>query len=122
MERKHSTIHHGYSIALYVTVSFLCLYVAFRILRCVLARGLCRGVAGALRLASRVPANPEFTGSGNIININIKTSNESLAATQEAPPLRVLTPSDSKAGKSEARSTRRLRHSQTAYLSDQFQV
>jgi hypothetical protein len=111
----HSIIHHGYSIALYVIVSLFCLYVAYRVLRCMITKGLCQGVAGALRLTHQPRANPEFTGSGNIVNINIKTSNESLTGTQEAIPLRTQTPRDSKAGEPEARSTRRLPHFRTHY-------
>jgi hypothetical protein len=110
---KHLTVHHGYSIVVCVIVSLLCLYVAFRLLRCVWTRGNCREVAGALRITSRVAANPESAGSGNVVNINIKTSNESLAATPEAIPLCALAPSDSKAGKSETRSTRRHRSTRT---------
>ena len=80
-----------------------------------LTRGFCRGMAVALRLTHQTRANPEFTGSGNIVNINIKTSNESLTGTQEAFPLRAQNTSDSKAGESEALSMRRLRHSRTHY-------
>ena len=112
---KHAIIHHGYSVALYVIVSLFCLYIVYRVLRCMLTRGFCRGMAGALRLTQQTRANPEFTGSGNIVNINIKTSNGSLTSTQEAIPLRAQTTSNSKAGEPEAQSTRRLRHSRTHY-------
>ena len=75
---KHSTVYHGYSVAVYVIISLFCLYVVYRVLRCMVTKGLCRGIAGTLRLTHETRANPEFTGSGNIVNINIKTSNESL--------------------------------------------
>jgi len=58
-----------------------------------LTRGLRRGVAGTLRLTHQTRTNPEFTGSGNIVNINIKISNESLKSAPETIPLRVhITP------------------------------
>jgi hypothetical protein len=114
-KEKHSFVHHGYSIVLYVIVSLLILYVVFRLVRYVWTKGTCRGVAGALRITSRVAANPESAGSGNVVNINIKTSNESLAAAPETIPLRALTPSGGKTGEPEARSTRRLRPSRTYF-------
>jgi hypothetical protein len=112
---RHAIVHHGYSIAVYVLVSLFCLYIAHGVLRCMLTRGFCRGVAGALRLTHQTRANPELMSSGNIVNINIKTSNESLTGAQEAIPLRTQLTSDSKAGESEAQSTRRLCHSRTHY-------
>jgi hypothetical protein len=112
---KHSVIHHGYSIVLYVVVSLFGLYAAYRVLRCMVVKGLCRGAAGALRLTYPNQANPDFTGSGNVVNINIKSSNESLSSTQEAIPLRDSAPSGSRAGESEAGPSRRLRQTRTRY-------
>ena len=62
------------------------------------SRGTYQRVAGALKRTSRVEPNPESAGSGNVININIKTSNESLANNPENIPLRPLKPSDRNAG------------------------
>jgi len=84
---KHSTIHHSYSVALYVIISLFCFYVVYRVLRYMVTKGLCRGIAGVLRLTNQTRANPELTGSGYIVNINIKTSNESLPRAQEVIPL-----------------------------------
>ena len=50
------------------------------------SRGTCQRVAGALKLTSRVEANPESAGSGYVININIKTSNEIWLTTQRTYP------------------------------------
>jgi hypothetical protein len=47
-----------------------------------ISRGTCQRVAGALKITPRLAANPESAGSANVININIKTSNESLAIPQ----------------------------------------
>jgi hypothetical protein len=69
-------------------------------------------VAGALRITSRVAADSEPLGSGNV-NINIKTSNESLAAPPEVMLLRALAPPVSKAGESGTPQNRRPRPSRT---------
>jgi hypothetical protein len=65
------------------------------------SKGTCQRVVGALKRISPIEANPESVGSGNVININIKTSNENLASSPENIPLRALKPSDSKTGESE---------------------
>ena len=79
---RHFTIHHGYSIVLYVIVGLFCLYIVYRVIRCTVTKGLCRGITGALRLTHQTQADPEFKGSENIVNINIKTSNVSLTGAQ----------------------------------------
>lgn len=112
---KHSITQHGYSVAVYVTVSLLCLYIMYRVLRCMINRGVCRGMAGALRLTHQVRPHPDLTGSGNIVNINIKTSNESLTGTQEAISLKTLVSVDRKAGEPGASTVGRLRHSRSHY-------
>jgi len=112
---KHSVTHHGFSVLVYVIVSLLCLYVMYRVLRCLITRGFCRGMAGALRLTPLARPHPELAGPGNIVNINIKTSNESLAGTQETVPLKTLVPNDRKAGEPGASSVGRLRHSRSHY-------
>jgi len=75
------------------------------------SRGTCQKVAGALQLTSRVDAKPESAGSVNVININIKISNETLTSNPENILLRALKLSDSKAGEPETRPTHRLRSS-----------
>ena len=84
-------------------------------MRCMISRGTCQRVAGALKITYRGAANPESAGLGNGVNINTKTSNESLAITAEDIPLRALQPSDSKPGESETRATHRLRPSRTYF-------
>jgi hypothetical protein len=79
------------------------------------SRGTCQRVAGALKRITQVEANPESVGSGNVININIKTSNESLASSPENIPLRALKPTDSKTGEPETRPTHRLRSSRSYF-------
>ena len=85
-------------------------HVAFRSIRCMICWGTCQRVAAAFKITSRVAAKPNTAGSGNV-NINIKTSNKSLAITPEDISLRALKPSDSKRGEPGTRTTRRLRPS-----------
>ena len=112
---KHSTQHHGYSIVLYIVVSMVFLYILVRLVLCIKSKGLCRRVAGALKIHSSSDEDPRVTGSGNVVNINIKTSNESLALASEDIPLRTLPPSDSKNVESDARTSRRLRSSRSYF-------
>jgi len=112
---KHSVLHHGYSIALYVFVTLICLYIAIRIILCCKAKGACRRVAGALRPLCSADSNLDSGGSGNVVNINIKTSNESIAHTSESMPLRTLPPSGDKDVESEARASRRPRSNRSLF-------
>ena len=112
---KHSTQHHGYSIVLYIVFSMVFLYILVRLVLCIKSKGLCRRVAGALKIHSSSDGDPRVTGSGNVVNINIKTSNESLALASEDIPLRTLPPSDSKNVGSDARTSRRLRSSRSYF-------
>jgi len=112
---KHSVLHHGYSIALYVFVTLICLYIAIRIILCCKARGACRIVAGALRPLCSSDSNPDSGGLGNVVNINIKTSNESIAHTTENMPLRTLPPSGDKDVESETRASRLPRSNRSLF-------
>jgi hypothetical protein len=108
-KEKHSVLHHGYSIVLYIFIVLVCLYIAVRLILCLKSKGTCRRVAGTLNFHSTLDANPGTAGSGNVVNINIKTSNESLAVAPEDIPLRTLPPSGNKDTESETRTSRRLR-------------
>jgi hypothetical protein len=84
-----------------------------------LTRGACQKVEAAFNITSRVTANKESAGSGNVVNINIKTSNEWLAIFPEEITPRALKPSERKMGQLEARHP--APPAQT-FSSDQFQV
>jgi hypothetical protein len=88
---KHIQYHKTYSILMYISITAIILYGLYRLvkfliilwrkcktLRAIAAKAVCLGL----------PA--EASGAGNIININIKTSNESLTRSSEAIPLRVI--------------------------------
>jgi len=86
-----------------------------------ISRITCQRVASALKITSRVAANAESVGSGNV-NINIKTSKGSLAITPEDIILRVQKPSDRKTGLPETLSTGRLLLPAHTVSTDQFQM
>ena len=79
------------------------------------SKGLCQKIAGALGKNSPGTATPALGGSGNIVNINIKTSNESLAGGSEGIPLHALKPTYSKEAEREERTTRRLRSARSCF-------
>jgi hypothetical protein len=112
---KHSVLHHGYSIILYIFVVIVCLYVVVRLILCLKSKGLCRRVAGAPKVHSTTDTNTGAAGSRNVFNINTKTSNESLAVAPEDISLRTLPPSGNKDGESESRTSRRLRFSRSYF-------
>jgi len=95
---KHSVIDHGYADILSIIIGLLCFYVAVRVIRCMVSRAACQRVVSVPIITSRVAANPESAGSGNIVNINIKTRNDSQSVTPEDIPVRALKPSDNKTG------------------------
>ena len=114
-KEKHSILHHGYSVVLYIFIVLVFLYIAVRLILCLKSKGTCRRVAGVLKFHSTTDANPGAAGSGHVVNINIKTSNESLAIAPEDIPLCTLPPSGNKDPESEARPSRRLRSSRSYF-------
>jgi hypothetical protein len=97
---KHPVLHHGYSTVLYILVVTVGLYIAVHLMLCLKSKGTCWRVAGALKFHSTTDAN-----LGNVVNINIKTSNESLALAPEDTPLRTLPPSGNKDAESVTRTS-----------------
>jgi hypothetical protein len=112
---KHSAQHHGYSIILYIVISLVILYVVVRLILCMKSKELCRRLAGTLKIHPNSDENPRVTGSSNVVNINIKTSNDSLTLASEDIPLRSLPPSNTKSLESETRTSRRLRSSRSHF-------
>ena len=89
-EEKHLALHHGYSTVFYILLALVVLCIVIRLILCLKSKGTCRKVAGAFKFHS----TPD-PSSGNV-NINIKTSNESLALAPETVPLRDLPTSGNK--------------------------
>lgn len=90
---KHSVLHHGYSIVLYIFTVLVCLYIVVRLILCWKSKGTSWKVVSMLKFLSTTNVNPRSAGLGNVVNINIKPSNESLALAPEDVPLCNLPPS-----------------------------
>jgi hypothetical protein len=74
-KRLHTISHNTYSILVYVCLIAVGLYIVFKLYTCVKSKAKCF---------------KDFTdtaGSGNVVNIKIHTSNESLAIAPEEVPL-----------------------------------
>jgi hypothetical protein len=78
--RLHTFSHPTYSALVYVCLLLIVLYVLYKLYNCFKNKAPC------------IKAITDATGSGNVVNIKIHTSNESLAMAQEDVPLRDLNP------------------------------
>jgi hypothetical protein len=74
-KRLHKSSHNTYSVLVYVCLLLLVLYVLYKLYNCFKNKDHC------------VKAITDANGSGNILNIKIHTSNESLIMAQEDVPL-----------------------------------
>jgi hypothetical protein len=78
-KRLHTASHQTYSILVYISLIVIGSYVMYKLYNCFKNKVNC------------VKAITDTTGSGNVVNIKIHTSNESLAMAQEDVPLREMT-------------------------------
>jgi hypothetical protein len=81
-KQLHASLHKTYSALTYVCLLLVSLYVMYRLYNCFRSRAHC------------IKAITDTNGSGNIVNIKIHTSNDSLAMAQEDVPLRELSSPD----------------------------
>lgn len=85
---KQTSKHAAYSAIVYILLSIMSIYIVYRVYRYVRSRftrsPLVRAITAPLK---EVQASATTDGRGNIVNINIKTSNESLSIGQEGSPL-----------------------------------
>jgi hypothetical protein len=77
-KRLHTSSHNTYSALVYICLVVIVLYVLYKLYNCFKGKISC------------TKAITDTTGSGNVVNIKIHTSNESLAKAQEDVPLREL--------------------------------
>lgn len=87
--KNHQNINHTtYSVIGYITITVIGLYVLYKLYKWITIRFLTRQRPKAITRSLReIQTSAQTGGSGNIVNINIKTSNESLAVSPEAIPL-----------------------------------
>jgi hypothetical protein len=100
-ERLHTSSHNTYYSALvYICLVLIVLYVLYKLYNCFKGKISC------------AKAITDTTGSGNVVNIKIHTSNESLAMTQEDVPLGEL---NSQTPEAKPRRSHRLRNSKSCF-------
>ena len=99
-KRLHASSHNTYSVLVYVCLVLIVFYILYKLYNC------CKG---KIRCAKAIT---DTTGSGNVVNIKIHTSNESLAIAQDDVPLREL---NSPTPEVTPRRSHRLRHSKSCF-------
>jgi hypothetical protein len=99
-KQLHTASHNTYSVLVYVCLITIGLYVLYKLYNCFKNKVPC------------IKAIADTNGSGNIVNIKIHTSNESLALAQEDVPLREL---NSSTAETKPRRSHRLRASKTCF-------
>jgi len=83
-KRLHAASHTTYSTLVYICLALIILYVLYKLYNCL------KMYSGCKRRNPCVKALTDSNGSGNVVNIKIHTSNESLAVSNEDIPLREL--------------------------------
>jgi hypothetical protein len=99
-KRLHTSSNNAYFVLLYVCLVLIVFYILHKLYNC------CKGKIRCAR------AITDATGSGNVVNIKIHTSNESLAMTQDDVPLREL---NSPTPEVTPRRSHSLRHSKSCF-------
>ena len=98
-KRLHTSSHNTYSVLVYVCLVLIVFYILYKLYNC----------KGKIRCAKAIT---DTTGSGNVVNIKIHTSNDSIAMTQDNVPLREL---NSPTPEVTPRRLRRLYHSKSCF-------
>jgi len=106
LKRLHAASHTTYSTLVYVCSALFVLYVLYKLYNCFKIYNCCK------RKAPCVKTLTDSNGSGNVVNIKIHTSNESLAVSNEDIPLRELS---SQTPQAAPRRSGRLRISKSCF-------
>jgi hypothetical protein len=109
-KHQHTKSHSTYSVFVYILITLVSMYVSYRLGRLVVSQWTQnKTVRAILGQTENVELSTKSSGAGNIVNISIKTSNESLSGSPEAVPLKDLDSSSTKASTPELRRSRRIR-------------
>ena len=92
-KNKHISSHMSYSVMVYIIFAIIGMYAFYKLYRYVRNRWLHAGNPRTTTAAMKAITATGSGGMGNTVNINIKTSNESLVASPETIPLRGSTQS-----------------------------
>jgi hypothetical protein len=86
---KHLQYHKTYSVLIYIAITIIILYGLYQLTKFLVTRCRnCKALRAITAKAECLSLPAEASGIGNVININIKTSNEILSRSSEAIPLR----------------------------------
>ena len=112
-KRKHFQYHNTYSILMYIAMTIITLYGLYRLTKWAIIRWKRCTIPKAITTTSeqRLSLPMGTTGTGNVVNIKIKTSNESLAINPEAIPLQDMAGGSGQSSPQELRRSTRIRKS-----------
>jgi len=99
-KRLCTSSHNTYFALVYICLVLIVLYVLYKLYNCFKGKISC------------AKAITDTTGSGNVVNIKIHTSNKSLAMAQEGVPLREL---NSQTPEAKPRRSHRLCNSKSCF-------
>lgn len=116
-KNKYTQYHTTYSVFAYIIVSIVVIYGLYKLVKFVFPR--CKANTALRAIAASTTEHfgltTESGGRGNVVNINIKTSNESIASNPEKIPLRTLDELTNLKEKGEVRRSRRLRSTKSHF-------
>jgi hypothetical protein len=110
-KRKHFQYHNTYSILMYIAITAIIMYVLYKLVKWLYSRWKVCSTLKEITATSeqRLSLPMGSRGSGNVVNIKIKTSNESLALNPEAIPLQSIEGGSGKSSPQELRRSKRVK-------------
>jgi hypothetical protein len=109
-KRKHFQYHNTYSILMYVRITAIILYGLYQLTKWLITQTKCK-ILNEITASSeqRLSFPMDVSGTRNVLNITIKTSNESLAINPEAIPLQNIDGGSSKSSPQKLQRSTRIR-------------
>jgi hypothetical protein len=107
---KHIQYHKTYSAPMYISITAIILYGLYRLTTVIVKRWRkCTPLRAITATAEHSSLPAEVSGTENVINISIKTSNESLAENSEAIPLQDIEKGSRRDSTSDLRTSKRVK-------------
>jgi hypothetical protein len=109
-KNQHSQYHKAYSAFAYIPITLISIYGIYRLGRFLLKRGIRnKTVKAIIGPTENTELSTGPSGARTVVNISIKTSNESLTGNPAAIPLQDLDSSSARGSRPEPRMSRRVR-------------
>jgi hypothetical protein len=113
---KHTQYHKTYSALMYISNTAIILYGLYRLTKVIVKRWRkCTPLRAITATAEHLSLPAEASGNGNVINISIKTSNESLAGNSEMIPLQDVEKGSRRDSTSDIRRSKRVKTSKSYF-------